>query len=78
MMIKGKYVATITLDICYDEHEPDVLPFEKVKERITGGLLDKMIAAVLSDELGEEFCSVGLKRQYADLHYTEGGADNDE
>lgn len=72
-MIKGKYVATIVLNICYDENMSGILPFEKVREKLMGGELDKTIVELLSDEIGDGFCSVGLNRQYADLYRTEGG-----
>ena len=31
-MIKGKFVATIEIDIDVDENTPNLLPFEKLKD----------------------------------------------
>lgn len=31
-MIKGKFVATIEIDIAVDENTPNLLPFEKMKK----------------------------------------------
>lgn len=74
-MIKGRYVATITLDIRIDENEPGLLPFDELREKVVNGELDKSIVAVLSDAYGN-ISSVGLNRQYADLYRVDGGVDN--
>lgn len=77
-MIKGRYVATIVLDICFDENEPNVRDFEEMKMAVTGGELDKAIAAMLSEDICGGFAAVGLNRQYADLYRVDGGTDNGE
>lgn len=76
-MVKGRYVATVVVDISYDEKRRGIDHFEKVKERITGGDLDRWIVALLSYQLGEN-CSVGLNRQYADLYCEDGGINDDK
>ena len=48
--IKGKFVATIEIDIDVDENTPNLLPFEKLK----GAVHNDMETAV-KDMLCEEF-----------------------
>ena len=68
-MIKGKFVATIEIDIAVDENTPNLLPFEKLKEAVH----NEMEAAV-KDMLCEEFgdiATVKVTKTFADLHKTE-------
>ena len=65
-MIKGKFVATIEIDIAVDENTPGLLPFEKMKEAVH----NKMAAAV-KDMLCEEFgdiATVKVTKTFADLY----------
>ena len=69
-MIKGKFVATIEIDISVDENTPHLLPFGKMKEAVH----NKMEAAV-KDMLCEEFgdiSTVKVTKSFADLYRTEG------
>ena len=68
-MIKGKFVATIEIDIAIDENTPGLLPFEKMKEAVH----NKMEVAV-KDMLCEEFgdiATVKVTKTFADLYRTE-------
>ena len=68
-MIKGKFVATIEIDIVVDESTPNLLPFEKLKEAVH----NEMEAAV-KDMLCEEFgdiATVKVTKTFADLYRTE-------
>ena len=68
-MIKGKFVATIEIDIAIDENTPNLLPFEKMKEAVH----NKMEVAV-KDMLCEEFgdiATVKVTKTFADLYKTE-------
>ncbi len=68
-MIKGKFVATIEIDITIDENTPNLLPFEKLKVAVH----NKMEAAV-KDMLCEEFgdiATVKVTKTFADLYRTE-------
>lgn len=68
-MIKGKFVATIEIDIAVDENTPNLLPFEELKEAVH----NKMEAAV-NDMLCEEFgdiATVKVTKTFADLYRTE-------
>ena len=74
-MIKGKFAATIEIDIAVDENTPGLLPFEKLKE----GVHNEMEAAV-KDMLCEAFgdiATVKVTKTFEDLYRTEEGADNE-
>ena len=65
-MIKGKFVATIEIDIDVDENTPNLLPFEKLK----GAVQNDMETAV-KDMLCEEFgdiATVKVTKTFADLY----------
>ena len=67
-MIKGKFVATIEIDIAVDENTPNLLPFEKLK----GAVQNDMEIAV-KDMLGEEFgdiATVKVTKTFSDLYRT--------
>ena len=68
-MIKGKFAATVEIDIAIDENTPNLLPFEKLKEAVQN---DMEIA--VKDMLGEEFwgiATVKVTKTFADLYRTE-------
>ena len=74
-MIKGKFVATIEIDIAIDENTPNLLPFEKLK----GAVHNDMEVAV-KDMLCEEFgdiATVKVTKTFADLYKTEGKHETD-
>ena len=68
-MIKGKFVATIEIDIAVDENTPGLLPFEKMKEAVHNNM-----EAAVKDMLCEEFgdiATVKVTKTFADLYGTE-------
>ena len=68
-MIKGKFVATIEINISIDENTPNLLPFEKLKEAVHN---DMKVA--VKDMLCEEFgdiATVKVTKTFADLYKTE-------
>ena len=68
-MIKGKFVATIEIDIVIDENTPNLLPFEKLKEAVHNDM-----EAAVKDMLCEEFgdiATVKVTKTFADLYKTE-------
>ena len=74
-MIKGKFAATIEIDIAIDENTPNLLPFEKLKEAVQN---DMDIA--VKDMLGEEFwgiATVKVTKTFADLYRTEDKHEDD-
>lgn len=73
-MIKGKFVATLVIDINIDDNQPGMRPFDEIKKDFNNGFIDKELVAIITDELGEG-CAVGLTRQYADLYKVEDNKD---
>ena len=68
-MIKGKFVATIEIDIALDENKPGLLPFEKLKE-----VVHNEMETAVNDMLCEEFrdvATVKVTKTFADLYKTE-------
>ena len=68
-MIKGKFAATIEIDIAVDENKPGLLPFEKLKE-----VVHNEMEADVNDMLCEEFgdiATVKVTKSFADLYRTE-------
>ena len=68
-MIKGKFAATIEIDIAVDENTPNLLPFEKLK-----GAVQTDMEIAVKDILGEEFwgiATVKVTKTFADLYRTE-------
>ena len=69
-MIKGKFVATIEIDISVDENTPNLLPFEKLK-----GVVQNDMEIALKDMLCDEFrdvATVKVTKSFADLYQVEG------
>jgi hypothetical protein len=64
--IKGKYVATVIIEVEADESMKGLLPFEKIKENFQGmtAIVKKILEyEIADDELGtvevlEQFCDV--------------------
>lgn len=73
-MIKGKFVATIEIDIAIDENMPGLLPFEKMKEAV-----HNKMEVVVKDMLCEgcrDIASVKVTKTFADLYKTEDKHEN--
>ena len=73
-MIKGKFVATIEIDIAVDENTPNLLPFEKLKEAVHNEMEN-----VVKDILREEFrdiATVKVTKTFADLYSMEDACKN--
>ena len=68
-MIKGKFVATIEIDIAVDENTPNLLPFEKLKVAVQNDM-----ETVVKDMMCEEFGDVATEKvtkTFTDLYRTE-------
>ena len=68
-MIKGKFAATIEINIAVDENTPGLLPFEKFKETVHNEM-----EADVNDMLCEMFgniATVKVTKTFADLYRTE-------
>ena len=68
-MIKGKFVATIEIDIVIDENTPGLLPFEKMKEAVHNKMEDR-IKDILCEEFGD-IATVKVTKTFADLYRME-------
>ena len=68
-MIKGKFVATIEIDISVDENTPGLLPFEKLKEAVHNDM-DVAVKDILCEEFGD-IATVKVTKTFADLYKTE-------
>ena len=51
-MIKGRYVAQVTIDYAIKENMPGLLPFEKLKDVVQNQTTDA-IKAMLEDEMSK-------------------------
>ena len=68
-MIKGKFVATIEIDIVVDENTPGLLPFEKLKEAVQNDM-EIAVKDMLYEEFGD-IATVKVTKTFADLYRTE-------
>ena len=68
-MIKGKFVATIDIDISVDENTPGLLPFEKLKEAVHNDM-EVAVKDILCEEFGD-IATVKVTKAFADLYRTE-------
>lgn len=67
-MYKGRYVATVIIDFLVDDSDPNLLPFEKIKDTICNGEFDKVLKGMIADELRNTAQSVDVWRTYADFY----------
>lgn len=68
-MIKGKFIATIEIDIAIDENTPNLLPFEKLNEAVHNDM-EIAVKDMLCEEFGD-IATVKVTKTFADLHKTE-------
>ena len=68
-MIKGKFVATIEIDIDVDENTPNLLPFEKLKDAVQNDT-ETAVKDILCEEFGD-IATVKVTKTFADLYRTE-------
>lgn len=69
-MIKGKFVATIEIDIALDENTPNLLPFEKLKAAVHNDM-ETAVKDMLCEEFGD-IATVKVTKTFANLYRTEG------
>ena len=65
-MIKGKFVATIEIDIAVDENAPGLLPFEKLKEAVHNDM-ETAGKDLRCEEFGD-IANVTVTKTFADLY----------
>lgn len=64
-MIRGRYVATVEIDFSVSEKDPNLLPFDKIKENVCNETTE-----LLTELIEQEFCPSGnvkITQQYADV-----------
>ena len=69
-VIKGKFVATIEIDIAVDENTQNLLTFEKLKEAVHNET-EIAVKDMLCDEFGD-IATVNATKTFADLYQVEG------
>ena len=68
-MIKGKFVATIEIDIAVDENTLNLLPFEKLKVAVQNDM-ETVVKDIMCEEFGD-IATVKVTKSFADLYRTE-------
>ena len=68
-MIKGKFIATIEIDITIDENTQNLLPFEKLKAAVHNDM-ETAVKDMLCEEFGD-IATVKVTKNFADLYKTE-------
>lgn len=65
-MIKGRYVATVVIDIAIPEDTPDLLSFEEIRAHAFDNTTEE-IKSMLQEEIGSDG-TVTVTQQYADIY----------
>ena len=65
-MIKGRYVATVVIDIALPEDTPGLLPFEEIRAHAFNNVTEE-IRSMLNEEIGSDG-TVTVTQQYADIY----------
>lgn len=68
-MIKGKFVATVEIDIAVDENTLGLLPFERLQEAVRNDM-EVAVKDMLCEEFGD-IATVKVTKTFADLYKTE-------
>lgn len=67
MRIKGRYVAQIEINFDF-KYKSSMRPFEEIKENIVHGELTDAIKDVIVGEIADDYGSVTVTQQYADMY----------
>lgn len=67
-MVKGKYVALVEIDFCFDETVEGHPPFEKIKESLNEST-DKGLMKLIQEDV-DGIGTVRVHRQLFDLYQT--------
>ena len=68
-MTKGKFVATVEIDIAVDENTPGLLPFESLQKAVRNDM-ETAVKDMLCEEFGD-IATVKVTKTFADLYKTE-------
>lgn len=67
-MAKCKYVATVEVDIQWDDKDPGMKSRVAVRDIIMSGQFESEIKELLESELSDVPCDVNVTRQFADIY----------
>lgn len=67
-MIKGRYVATVTIDFRYPDDLLEKFTFEDIKKRLIIST-ENSLRMIIEDECSSDYDIVDVQRQYADLYH---------
>ena len=70
MRYKGKYVALLEIDFDIEKRE-GMLPFEEIKKKTINGVLTDAIKDVVGGEVIDDYGTVTVTQQYADMYEVE-------
>ena len=70
MRYKGRFVAQIVIDFDMEKEEV-MLPFEEIKKKAIDGELTDAIKDVVVDEVIDDYGTVTVTQQYADMYEVE-------
>ena len=70
MRYKGKYVALVEIDFDIEKSER-TLPLEEIKKKTVGGELTDAIRDVIRDEVVDDYGTITVTQQYADMYEVE-------
>ena len=70
MRYKGKYVAMVEMDFDI-EKQKDMLPFDAIKKKTMDGELTDALRDVIVDEVIDDYATVTVTQQYADMYEVE-------
>ena len=67
-MIKGRYVATVTIDFNYTDDLLEKFTFEDIKKRLIIST-ENSLQRIIEDKCSSDYDAVDVQRQYADLYH---------
>ncbi len=76
-MIKGRYVATVTIDLRYPDDFARGLPLDEMKKRLIANA-DNIMREIVEDGCGSDCETVHIQQQYADLYHVADDETEDE
>lgn len=65
-MIKGRYVATVVIDIAIPEDTPELIPFKEIRAHAFDNTAEE-IGSIIYEYLGS-YGTVTVTPQYADIY----------
>lgn len=76
-MIKGRYVATVTIDLRYPDDFAMGLPLDEMKKRLIANA-DNIMRKIVEDGFGSDCETVHIQQWYADLYHVADDETEDE